>query len=118
MFTIDSIGRIARISLDRPQSRNAISLSHWKALSAAIAEVGASDARVLIIRSMAPNIFSSGADIGDLETLGADPAARTTFRTEMAAAFDALTDLSDCQKELKSYLKKRSKQHDPARNFV
>ncbi len=93
MFTIDSIGRIARISLDRPQSRNAISLSHWKALSAAIAEVGASDARVLIIRSMAPNIFSSGADIGDLETLGADPAARTTFRTEMAAAFDALAVL-------------------------
>ena len=93
MFTIDSFGRIARISLDRPQSRNAISLSHWQALSAAIAEIGASDARVMIVRSMVPNIFSSGADIGDLETLGADPAARTRFRTEMAAAFDALAAL-------------------------
>jgi enoyl-CoA hydratase/carnithine racemase len=93
MFSIDSIGPVTRISLDRPQSRNAISMAHWKALSAAIAEVGASDARVLIIRSAAPNIFSSGADIGDLETLGADPAARTRFRTEMAAAFDALAAL-------------------------
>jgi len=93
MFTIDSIGRTARISLDRPQSRNAISLHHWAALSAAFAEVAASDARVLIVRSMAPNIFSSGADIGDLGTLDADPAARTRFRAEMAAAFDQLAAL-------------------------
>lgn len=93
MFTIDSIGRVARISLDRPQSRNAISIGHWSALSAAIAEVAASDARALIIRSAIPGIFSSGADIGDLETLGADPAARATFRTGMAAAFDALAAL-------------------------
>lgn len=93
MFTIDSIGRVARLSLDRPASRNAISLTHWQDLSAAIAQIGASDARVLIVRSGAPNIFSSGADIGDLETLGVDPAARTKFRTEMAAAFDDLAAL-------------------------
>ncbi len=93
MFTIDSIGRVARISLDRPQSRNAISLNHWKAFSKAIAEVGTSGAKVLIVRSGVPNIFSSGADIGDLETLGADPAARTRFRIEMAAAFDDLAEL-------------------------
>lgn len=93
MFIIDSIGRTARISLDRPQSRNAIAITQWPALSAAIAEVAASDARVLIIRSMAPNIFSSGADIGDLELLGSDPAARIRFRTEMAAAFEALAAL-------------------------
>jgi len=93
MFTIDSIGRVARISLDRPQSRNAISLAHWKTLSAAIAQVAASDARVLIVRSMAPNIFSSGADIGDLQTLSADPAARSRFRSEMAAAFDQLSTM-------------------------
>lgn len=93
MFIIDSIDRIARISLDRPQSRNAISLSHWNELSAAIAQIAASDAKVLIVRAMAPNIFSSGADIGDLETLGADPEARTRFRSEMAAAFDQLAAL-------------------------
>ena len=93
MFIIDSIGRIARISLDRPQSRNAVSIRHWPELSDAIAQVASSDARVLIIRSMAPNIFCSGADIGDLETLGADPAARGSFRTQMAAAFDQLAAL-------------------------
>ena len=93
MFTIDSIGRVARISLDRPESRNAISIAHWRMFSAAIAEVAASDARVLILRSTTPETFCSGADIGDLETLGADPATRTRFRTEMAAAFDALAAL-------------------------
>lgn len=93
MFIIDSIDRVARISLDRPQSRNAIAMTLWRELSAAIAQVAESGARVVIVRSMAPNIFCSGADIGDLETLGADPAARGRFRTEMAAAFDALAAL-------------------------
>jgi enoyl-CoA hydratase/carnithine racemase len=93
MFTIDSIGRVARISLDRPQSRNAISLAHWTDLSAALAAIAASDARVLIVRSASDKIFSSGADIGDLETLGAEAAVRATFRTEMAAAFDQLASL-------------------------
>lgn len=93
MFTIDSIGRVARISLDRPEARNAIPMTRWADLSAAIAQVAASDARALVIRSAAPGIFSSGADIGDLETLGADPAARTLFRTAMAAAFDAIASL-------------------------
>lgn len=93
MFIIDSIDRTARISLDRPQARNAIAIQHWPLLREAIAKVAASDARVLIVRSMAPNIFCSGADIGDLEALGAEPAMRTRFRTEMAAAFDALASL-------------------------
>ena len=93
MFIIDSIDRTVRISLDRPQARNAIAIHQWTMLSAAIAQVAASDARVLIVRSMAPNIFCSGADIGDLEALGADPAMRTRFRTEMAAAFEGLSAL-------------------------
>lgn len=93
MFIIDSIDRTARISLDRPQARNAIAIQHWPLLREAIEKVAASDARALIVRSMAPNIFCSGADIGDLEALGADPAMRTRFRTEMAAAFDTLANL-------------------------
>lgn len=93
MFIIDSIDRTARISLDRAQARNAIAIQHWAALHDAIGQVAASDARVLIIRSMAPDIFCSGADIGDLEGLGSGPAMRTRFRTEMAAAFDALATL-------------------------
>lgn len=93
MFILDSIGRVARISLDRPQSRNAIAIEQWAALGDLVATVAASDARALIIRSGAPNIFSSGADLGDLEGLAADPALRTRFRTVMAAAFDAIAAL-------------------------
>lgn len=93
MFILDSIDRTTRLSLDRPTARNAIAIQHWAMLHDAIATVAASDARVLVVRSMAPNIFCSGADIGDLEALGADPAMRTRFRTEMAAAFDALAAL-------------------------
>lgn len=93
MFILDSIGRVARISLDRPQARNAVAIDQWEALTAMVGEVAASDARALVIRSGAPNIFSSGADLGDLEGLGADPALRTRFRIEMARAFDAIAAL-------------------------
>lgn len=93
MFHIDSSGPVARLSLDRPSSRNAIPISGWSALTAAVADMASSGARVLILRSMAPNIFCSGADIGDLGALEADPAMRARFRTEMAAAFDAIAAL-------------------------
>ena len=97
MFTIDylgdSAGRIARISLDRPAARNAISIARWEHLGAAIADIAASDARALILRSAAPDIFCSGADIDDLEGLAGDPAMRARFRDDMAQAFDAIVAL-------------------------
>jgi len=93
MFIIDSIDRTARISLDRPEARNAVAIQHWALLREAIAQVAASDARVLVVRSTAPTIFCSGADIGDLEMLGSDPVMRARFRTDMAVAFEALATL-------------------------
>jgi enoyl-CoA hydratase/carnithine racemase len=97
MFILDSIeasgGRIARISLDKPASRNSIAIDQWSALAEAAQGVAASGARALIIRSGAPNIFSSGADLGDLEGLAADPALRSRFRIDMARAFDTIAGL-------------------------
>lgn len=97
MFIIDSIeasgGRIARISLDKPASRNSIAIAQWSELADAVEQAAASGARALIIRSGAPNIFSSGADLGDLEGLASDPALRGRFRADMARAFDSIAGL-------------------------
>ncbi|MES2498133.1 MAG: enoyl-CoA hydratase/isomerase family protein [Pseudomonadota bacterium] len=97
MFIFDSIeasaGRVARISLDKPASRNSIAIGQWSELADAAERAAASGARVLIIRSGAPNIFSSGADLGDLEGLATDPALRGRFRIDMARAFDTIAGL-------------------------
>lgn len=90
MFTLDSTGPVARISLDRPAARNAIAIDQWPVLADLVARVVDRGARALVIRSGAPNIFTSGADLGDLDGLSADPALRGRFRIDMARAFEVL----------------------------
>lgn len=93
MFDLVLDGGIARLTLARPQVRNAIPLTGWNRLAAAIGEVAESGARVLIIRSSEPTSFCAGADIHDFAALSDDPAVRITFRTEMRAALDDLAGL-------------------------
>ncbi|MDB5687050.1 MAG: enoyl-CoA hydratase [Rhizorhabdus sp.] len=93
MFQIDSVGRIARISIARPEARNAIPIARWQDLASAIAEVGRSDARALILRSAVTGIFCAGADISDLAALRDDPAFRRHFRMVMGQAIEALAAL-------------------------
>lgn len=93
MFDLVLDGGIARLTLARPQARNAIPLTGWNRLAAVIGEVAAGNARVLIIRSSEPTSFCAGADIHDFAALSDDPALRITFRTEMRAALDGIAAL-------------------------
>jgi len=97
MFILDSIdtpaGPVARISLDRPAFRNSIAIAQWPALAEMAEQAVAAGARALIVRSGVPNIFSAGADLGDLEGLSNDTSLRTRFRIDMAHAFDTIAGL-------------------------
>jgi len=93
MYEIDSIGPVARISFARGKARNAIPIDQWDALREAVETVGASDARVLILRSTTRNIFCAGADIGDLSSLQERPAERSRLRHLMHGAIEALAAL-------------------------
>ncbi|QIG80340.1 enoyl-CoA hydratase/isomerase family protein [Stakelama tenebrarum] len=84
---------VALLTLDRPQARNAISMTGWEAMAQAVADIAASDARAVILRSATPGIFSAGADIGEFETLRADPGARTRFRLAMRKVMEPLAAL-------------------------
>ena len=68
--------RIATLTIDRPARRNAMSFDMWSALPGLMADVAASDARVLVIRGT--EHFSAGADISEFATLrkGAEGARR------------------------------------------
>lgn len=90
MFSIDSTGAVWRITIDRPAARNAIAIDQWSVLADLVGRAVDGGARALIVRSAVANIFTSGADLGDLDGLSADPALRERFRLGMARAFDTL----------------------------
>ena len=90
MFRLKIDQDLARLTIDRPEARNAIPASGWEALAAKIDEAGS--ARLLVIEG-AGGAFCAGADLGDFAAMAHDPAARTAFRTTMRAALDALRTL-------------------------
>jgi len=81
MFRLDQDGEVARLTLDRPQARNAIPAAGWAELERLIGTV---EGRLLVVAG-AGGAFCAGADLSDL------PALR---RAEMRAALDALRDLA------------------------
>ena len=89
-FSVDD--GIARIALDRAPTRNALPTAAWRDLAAIVAQVP-SDARVVLLTSDVPGIFSAGADLADLAWLSDDVPARAAFRIAMRAAIDAVAAL-------------------------
>lgn len=83
---------IARIALDRAPARNALATPAWYELARVVAQVPA-DARVVLVASDVPGIFSAGADLADLARLTTDVPARVAFRTAMRAGIDAVAAL-------------------------
>ncbi len=91
MIEIRWEGPVATIALARGDARNALTLAAWHALAEGIAGLHA--ARVVLLASDMPGIFSAGADLGEFPQLQQDPAARSRFRTAMRDAIDALVAL-------------------------
>ena len=76
---VERSGDYATITMNRPERRNALSLSMLQALTAAVDEVGASDALGVVIAGNGP-VFSAGHDFADVA--GADlESVRTLLQT-------------------------------------
>ncbi|MFI9009356.1 enoyl-CoA hydratase/isomerase family protein [Actinosynnema sp. NPDC053489] len=77
MLRLESGGAVARLTIDRPAKRNAMSYEMWSALPGLVEQVRDDDeVRVLVVRG--GEHFSAGADISEFSTLrnGAEGAAR------------------------------------------
>lgn len=84
--------RVATITLNRPEKRNAISYDLIEDLSAALAEVANSDALVLILTG-AGKAFCSGMDLENLKTLiGRSPEQSLQDTQTIARLFRTLYD--------------------------
>lgn len=93
MFHLTPDGAIARLSLDRPEARNAIPQTGWAELKAMLDELAEAPPRALLLHSHDPGQFCAGADLNDLGVLASDAAARRDMRTGMRAALDRLASL-------------------------
>ncbi len=80
MFRLSRDGEIARLTLDRPEARNAIPAAGWAELARLLGTV---EGRLLVVAG-AGGVFCAGADLADLASLR---------RAEMRAALDALACL-------------------------
>jgi enoyl-CoA hydratase/carnithine racemase len=83
-------GDIVTITLNRPEKRNALALAVMAEVTAAVREVGDSDARGVVIAANGP-VFSAGHNFGDMA--GADlAAAREVFEvcTAMMGAIQGI----------------------------
>jgi enoyl-CoA hydratase/carnithine racemase len=93
MFDLAHEHDVARLTLNRPEARNAIPAAGWARLEAALAEAEGSGAKVLVVRGAGP-AFCAGADLDDFAAMRGDGEARTRFRGAMRAALDRLSALA------------------------
>src|SRR4051794_33291734 len=62
---VERDGEFARVTMNVPERRNALSLEHMRQLLAAVRKVGASDARGLLLAANGP-VFCAGHDFADM----------------------------------------------------
>ncbi|HEY1570021.1 MAG TPA: enoyl-CoA hydratase-related protein [Pseudonocardiaceae bacterium] len=87
---VDVTDRIATLTIDRPQRRNAMSYQMWSALPELLAGIPA-DVRVLVIRGTAH--FSAGADISEFATLRSGPEGARRYGDAVHAGERAIAGL-------------------------
>lgn len=90
MFDLDIDRGIARLTLRRPERRNAIPLAAWAELGDCAAQAERAGVRLLILSGAPGDAFCSGADVSDFDRFRDEPAARTAFRLAIRDGLDRL----------------------------
>jgi enoyl-CoA hydratase/carnithine racemase len=84
---------IARIRLDRPERRNAMSLAMWRALPGLCAEIADAEDALVAVLEGAGGHFCAGADIGEFETVYRDAEATRDYSDAIQDGLKALATL-------------------------
>ena len=85
-------GAIARIVIDHPQRRNALTRAMWRAIPKWVAQaVSTSGVRLLTLQGSQPGLFAAGADISEFEQTYASAEETARANGEIQAAVEALS---------------------------
>lgn len=88
---LEQDGPVARLLIDRPDRRNAMTQTMWEHLPHLVRQAMADDAiRVLILASATPGLFCAGADIHEFAACSADPDWRVANQAAIRASQYAL----------------------------
>jgi len=80
-------GSMGRITLNRPEKKNAMSQAMWTRVADAVSALDTvPEVRVIILCSSTPTSFSAGADISELEVIATDPVRREANREAIREA--------------------------------
>jgi enoyl-CoA hydratase/carnithine racemase len=83
-------GVAARVTLNRPSKRNAVTLSMWKDIARLFGELGGNDAVRVIMLTGAGGNFSVGADISEFASVRDDIALSADYEVAVDAATEAI----------------------------
>lgn len=84
-------GGVATIAFTRPDKHNAVSYAMWHALGRLMPALAQDDdVDVVVLRGTPGGPFSAGADIGEFQTLRADPAGALLYGEAIEAGEQAL----------------------------
>lgn len=83
---------VARLTLNRPAKKNAVTHSMWQAVPRLVEELAKGDGVRVLVLSGAGSDFSAGADIGEFDTLRGDPESARVYERSNSAAFAAIRD--------------------------
>jgi len=84
-------GAIARLILNRPEKRNAMTYAMWQAVPDCVADAAADPAvKVLIVQGVDRKAFAAGADIGEFEELFATREGSADYSDAVRGAEQAL----------------------------
>ena len=82
-------GAVARLTIDRPARRNALTGAMWEELAEIVTGIGNGPDRALVLTGAGAD-FSAGADIGEFETLRKDADTARAYEAANSAAFAAV----------------------------
>jgi enoyl-CoA hydratase/carnithine racemase len=93
-LVLDRSGPVATLTLNRPESHNAISLGMYTEIPDLIAEVGKDPGvKVLVIRGAGEKAFASGADISEFREVRGNADSARAYNERVAAAERAIEEL-------------------------
>jgi len=93
---LERSGEIARLVIDRPEKRNALSLAMWREVPALMGQVAATEAiKVLILQGVDETAFAAGADVDEIAEHADTEGRAWAF---MDAVHAAETAVANCEK--------------------
>ena len=90
---VEIVDRIATVTLNRPQRRNAMSLAMWRELVALYRGFAADEGVRAVILTGAGDHFCAGADIGEFDKVRANAAQALEYDRIVDECCDAIGDV-------------------------